>query len=267
MHRTPWWPNTRLPAGSGPWPQRPSDDTGESGSIATATATAITAQRLCGKTYSQPTPVVLEIAVSVAVAIGSQANAVADVDFCAATLNAAATSVGSGFLTVQYGSGAASQTVRMDLRGGSYQLPACEQVQVSVTTAVDGATLPALSIRGALVAGVHPAPSQPTYTWRNESQGVVAGVVAVPARARRVDLWAANSPAVNIYGAGAPVLSLVGDPSQGQLIRDYALGVWAPPYPMATQMGGSFDGTDFYRFLQVLSTVTTEAVVQFELEL
>jgi hypothetical protein len=227
-------------------------------------ATAVTGARLCSAVFTKQTPVVLEVAVKCVSELGGS-SVTSAFDLFAVAMNAAASSMGTGQLIVEYGSGGAYERVAMDLRGGSYQLPPCEEVRVSVTTTEVGAFLPALSIGGAITAGTHPSPTVPTYTWRDEALATDA-TVGVPARARTVDCWIGNTTGAAIYGSGAPVLSLLQNACQPQLIRDYSLGVWAPPYPAPCVPGGEVDTTVF-RKVDLFTTVACEAVVQFQLEL
>lgn len=251
-----WWPQTRRPAGSGLWPERPVADVGDSGSITTAASSAITMQRLCSKTFAKPTDVILQVTSNIG-GLGSSAIS-QSWDMCAVN------PLGTGQLIVDYGSGSASERCKLDLRAGSYQLPTCEQVTVSVTTVVGSRALPAFSIGGALIAGRYPNPTIPTYTWVSALN--LDDQVYVPARARFVDLWLANGTTTNVYGTGAPVLSLLTDGAQAQLIRDYNLGVWAPPFPVPLITAGALDGS-FDREMYVKTTVACTAVVQFELAL
>lgn len=257
-----WWPNTRLPDGTGPWPQS-GDESGSSGSISAAADAPLTNARLCGAVLKR-SPMVLEIAVSTA-GLSAESIGPSFELFAAAENN---TIYGTGYITVEYGAAGTTQSVRLDLRGGSYQLPPCEEVRVTVTTAVQATFLPALNIVGSIVPGVHPSPTVPTYTWRDEvlASGVSNNVM-VPPRARTVDCWVSNDdPTVPIYGSGAPVLCLAGDVMCAQVIRDYALGVWAPPYPCPMVMHTDLD-TSIYKLIAIASDVACVAIVQFELQL
>src|SRR5687767_10287729 len=118
MH--PWWPNTKLPGGSGPWPQSTLDQpAGRSGSLALTSASEGLTAAVCTATFDKATPVVVEV--GVLTTAGGQ-------PFAAPSSSASDCSS----LVFEYGSGATSRKVRTDLRPGTYQLPPCETVRVSV---------------------------------------------------------------------------------------------------------------------------------------
>lgn len=243
MH--PWWPNTKPPEGTGPWPQRALADEGRSGSISLAAAEQVTNAKLCGFDWSEPTSVVVEVAVTLA-------SSGAEVD-----IGAEETGLPSAQLILEYGSGGVARVVTMDLRSGSYQLPPCEQVRVLVTTApLEGGPV-ALKISGCLVKGQHPNPTTPTYTYTNVVPVASPATVTVPDAARFVDVWVTDSQL--LYGSGAPRISAYGAIGS-QVVRDYANAIWAPPFPAALVAGSS-------RALTLATTVEKRCVVQFELEL
>lgn len=263
-----WWPATTTPPGTGPWPQRPVENTGKAGSIRCELNTAQPKTKLCGFDYPTETPVVVEVSVVLADALSESK----DVEFCALATNQTTPGpvvTAAGQLIIEYGSGGVVQRAVLDLRSGNYQLPPCEQVRVYFETSrqESGGVLPAMNVSACLATGYHPAPSTPTYTMVNYAAPTTGWTITIPNRAKFVDLWAANaSTSANLYGAGAPVLSLIGTRVQSQLIRDLTTGIWAPPYPVGCFAAGYTDG-ETYRTVVVDTTVICAAVVQFQLEL
>jgi hypothetical protein len=127
---------------------------------------------------------------------------------------------------------------------------------------------PECFVTGAIVPGVCDAPTEATYTVALVDMSTSGYSTTVPDSARYVELLLVNDTAANIYGAGAPVLSLRGGAGAvPQLIRDYTTGICVPPYP--APIGGYPNGRDIDDppTVDVDTTVACDAVLQFFLEL
>lgn len=263
------WPQMSRPAGTADWPQTPlTDAQGRSGSQQLIASSAddgkpgIDGTILCSLTLTKAEEVVLEVSVTLS---AGQNSIRRGFDFVS-NGEGVDNDQGNASLVIDYGSGGALQRVLIDLRNGSYQLPACEQVNVYVRVerpAEDaGSFAPPCLVQGCLSPGRHPTPSTPTYTFRRYELTSAGVEVDIPANARWVDCWVENSTAANLYGAGAPVLSLRG--SNAQLIRDYTTGIWAPPFVQALA-GMYWDGSEVDP-LTLDTNVTCTGVVQFIVE-
>lgn len=259
---TQWWPAMERPAGTANWPQAPTlDNQSRASSFRTERDVAITRQKLLAAVFAEATPCVLEIQVQ------EERNTLDNylkqsTDYPAKSVEAAGI---AGQLILEYGSGGVVETVVMDLKNGSFQLPPCVEVRAFVSTSIDdvGTDLPPIQIAGSLVPGIHPAPAEPTFTVQHGTLTTSGYETQVPDRARFVDLWLPSSGNTLKYGTGAPILFATGDKIFPQIVRDYTTGIYAPPYrsAMAIQSSNAEAG------VTIDTTVACEAVLQFVLEL
>jgi hypothetical protein len=245
---------------------------GETGSVAfDSTNVAVSATEsqigvganICRVNYSEPTNCILTVASRRTTGQRAGVNGQQTQELtCGDPSFASSPDVINGFVEVTYGSGSCQQRIVMDMRPGSYQLPPCQQVTVTAKpwfTSNSVSMLNPLSFDATVAPGQGLVSRRPTYTTYYSLTGSAAVNVRVPDYACYVDCWAK----VAALGAGKPVLTLYpgtgGGTSFGfpSLIRDYTSGVWAPPQPAASFGCGEL--------MQLVSTVTCEAWVQFEL--
>jgi hypothetical protein len=270
-----WWPNTAPPPGTGPWPQTTSlQDTGRSGRVvfdgnAGGGGNNIfgTPQALCAAVFEEPTPSVVQIRVGLA-----EPSSDVQRTFCfAAASNNSYSQSGLGRLILEYGAGSTTQRVVCDLKSGSYQFPTSEQVKISCQVAatnfdrlVLGPFEPQVNVTGVIAKGTHIEPTLPTFTHLlTNTPAATPQPIAIPDNAREVDLWLTTDTTVK-YGAGAPVISLLclGANGAPQLVRDYAQGIFVPPYP--ARVWGTRDPEVP---LVARSTAACDMAVQFTLDL
>jgi hypothetical protein len=129
----PKWGFGDKPAGpEQAWPTPYGTNSGATGSIQLTTSSgenvpgARDEQRVCQATFDKPTPCTVHIGV------GSTIAGRGSWDFCAEAFDASSANVSTAKLIFEYGAGSVRRRVECDLRPGSYQLPPCNQVTVSI---------------------------------------------------------------------------------------------------------------------------------------
>lgn len=153
-----------------------------------------------------------------------------------------------------YGVGASQHRAVFDWRPGTYALPPCDYVELSLIAYGAAWTAPAEFV-ASCVPGEWAHAHVPTVTgysvWENplETPLLQPASVAVPALARAVDVWSAN---------GGASITITGDDGTPYMTRD-SVGA-LPQGPVQVESGGSL-------YLDIAPGDTAWAIVKFYLAL